>query len=582
MAGQPGQPGQRLAPQLHLDDLLHELHDRLQAVLDTRDRVHNLLEAVVAVGSDLDLQTVLRRIVDAAVGLVDARYGALGVIGPEGQLVQFVHVGVDAATAASIGALPRGHGVLGLLIREPQPVRLVDIAEHPSSYGFPPGHPPMKSFLGVPIRVRDEVFGNLYLTEKSGGAQFDEDDESIVLALAAAAGVAVENARLYEETRRRERWLEASGELATRLLSGADAADVRTAMAELVLAVAEAELVLIFVPEVGGPRLLAEVATGTGATGLRGLALDPGHPLLGPALTAPGPTALDAGQVAELLGGGATATAAAASPAGEPAGPALLVPVGPAGPGRRLLLVVAGPGGAAFDRATTGMVAAFASQAAVGFELAERRRDAERLAVLEDRDRIARDLHDLVIQRLFATGMLLEGASRLAVRPEVGGRIHRAVDDLDETIREIRSTIFALQAPEPTGSDLRARVLAAVEEAVPALGFTPTVRLDGLLDSTVPTEISGHLLAVLREALANVARHARAGRAKVQVAVRGGPPPELALLVVDDGVGLPAGGRRSGLRNLADRAAGLGGTFEVRAAADGGTELNWRVPLPAV
>ena len=207
-------------------DFLHEFQNRLADVGSTRDRVHELLEAVLAVGSDLDLQTVLRRITEAAVTLVDAEYGALGVVGQDGGLTQFLTVGVDEQTRARIGPLPRGHGILGLLIRDPKTLRLDDFGQHPDAFGFPPGHPPMKTFLGVPVRVRGEVFGNLYLTEKRGGSPFDDEDESVVLALAAAAGVAVENARLYDAARRRELWLQAGAEISTALLSGSDPEEV--------------------------------------------------------------------------------------------------------------------------------------------------------------------------------------------------------------------------------------------------------------------------------------------------------------------------------------------------------------------
>ncbi|MFD0889716.1 GAF domain-containing protein, partial [Streptosporangium algeriense] len=220
-----------LLPHLRLDELLTELQSRLEAVLATRDRVHALLDAVVSVGSDLDLETVLRRIVETATHLVEASYGALGAIGEQNTLVQFIPIGLSEEEIARIEHWPHGLGLLGLLIKEPRPLRLAHISDHPESYGFPPGHPPMGSFLGVPIRVREEVFGNLYLTEKRGGGAFDEEDEAIVVALATAAGVAIENARLYEESRRREVWLQASSEVTTSLLSGADPQRVLTLIA---------------------------------------------------------------------------------------------------------------------------------------------------------------------------------------------------------------------------------------------------------------------------------------------------------------------------------------------------------------
>src|ERR1700691_1185123 len=199
--------GRPLLPQLRLDDLLAELQVRLLAAVKTRDRVHALLEAVVAVGSNLDLETVLRQIVQAAVTLVDAQYGALGIIGEGGRLAEFVPVGLDEEQIERIHHWPEGHGLLGELITNPEPLRLSDMSAHSRSFGFPEGHPPMKTFLGAPVRIRDEVFGNLYLTEKKDGAEFDEEDQAVLTALGAAAGGAIGNARLYEEARRQQQWL---------------------------------------------------------------------------------------------------------------------------------------------------------------------------------------------------------------------------------------------------------------------------------------------------------------------------------------------------------------------------------------
>ena len=364
--------------------------------------LRQLLDAVMTVGSDLDLPSVLRHIVESAAALVDARYGALGVLDETGtSLSEFITVGLDEETRRRIGPLPKGHGILGLLIREPHPIRLPDLAEHPDSYGFPPHHPPMKSFLGVPVRVRDQVFGNLYLTDKTTAEVFTDIDEELVIGLAAAAGVAVENARLHLRVRE--------------------------------------------------------------------------------------------------------------------------------------------------------------------------------LALLEDRERIARDLHDTVIQRLFATGLRLQGAARLAVLPEVEDRIIQAVDDLDLTVKHIRTAIFGLEASRRvTNAGLRQRVLSLASEAAGALGFEPHILFDGQLD-TVAEDRAVELLAVLREALTNVARHAGAHRVDVEVVANG----DLALRVLDDGKGLGPerrpGGR--GLANMEARAARLGGSVLVKAGPEGGTVVEWRVPL---
>jgi signal transduction histidine kinase len=365
--------------------------------------LRQLIDAVVTVGSDLDLPAMLRRIVRSAVDLVDATYGALGVLDESRtRLAEFITVGIDEETRRAIGDLPQGHGILGLLIVDAKPLRLPDLTEHPDSYGFPPNHPPMRSFLGVPILVRDEVFGNLYLTDKSSAEVFTNVDEELVVGLAAAAGVAIENARLI--TRVNE------------------------------------------------------------------------------------------------------------------------------------------------------------------------------LALVEDRERIARELHDTVIQRLFATGMLLQSTLPLVtVDPQAAsGRIGEAVDDLDTTIKDIRSAIFTLERSRHDGDGLRSRIVSVAQEAADPLGFAPRVAFDGPVDSTVRTTVGTELLATLREALSNVARHAHASRVDVTVSVG----KDVRLRVVDDGVGPPAERSSSGrgLRNMAARAERLGGSFALRPGRSRGTDLEWSVP----
>jgi signal transduction histidine kinase len=561
---QPGEDRARMVlPQLRLDDLLDELQSRLAAVLVTRDRVHALLEAVVSIESDLELETVLRRIVEAATTLVDARYGALGVIGEGDKLVRFVTVGMSQEEITEIGYWPTGHGILGLLIKEPDSIRLADLSAHPASSGFPPGHPPMRRFLGVPIRVRDEIFGNLYLTEKAGGGEFDEDDESVVAALATAAGVAIENARLYEEARRRERWREASAEVSTSLLSGTAPAEVLALVARRARQICDAAVATVSLAD--GAEMTVEAADGEYAECLIGRRAAIDEVLAAPVFSGDGPLVLpDAKEVDS-----------GRLPLPDEIGPALIVPLG-SGPAVRGVLAVADePGRPTFTESSQRLLEAFAAQAAVALELAERRRDAERLVLLEDRDRIAKDLHDTVIQRLFATAMTLMSAIKITERPDVAARVQRAVDDLDETIRQIRSTIFALQTAPGGRQTLREQILAVTEGFTENLGFAPAVRLEGLLDTAVTDEVGEQLIAVLHEALSNVVRHAHAHR--VAVTVDAGE--ELVLVVEDDGTGIPEGGRRSGLRNLADRAHSLGGVFRIRHREGGGTLLEWRVPV---
>jgi two-component system, NarL family, sensor histidine kinase DevS len=563
------QDSRPLLPHLRLDDLLVELQSRLQAVLDTRDRTHALLEAVVAIGSHLELEVVLRQIVEAAVELVSARYGALGVVGEGGRLAEFVPVGLDESEIARIHQWPEGRGLLGKLITDPRPLRLPDISADPGSSGFPGGHPPMRSFLGVPVRIRDEVYGNLYLTEKQGG-DFDEEDEALVQALAAAAGVAIENARLYAEARRQQQWLRANSEVTRRLLSGDQTGEVLELVTQQALEISGADLVVLALPSGNRSTLVIEHACGDGAAGALGLVLPAKGSASGIVMASGKPLTVE-----DFSGDSRVAQVAREH---MPLGPAVLVPLGPAGDVRGVLTAGCHQGAMPLSADAVEMLITFAAQAGIGLELAEHRSDAQRLELLEDRDRIARDLHDLVIQRLFATGMSLQGTMGLMGDPEVANRVEKAIDALDETIRDIRSAIFSLQARgEAEPARLRTRILGVVEEMTDSLGFAPTLRLAGPLDSRVPGAIASQLLAALREALANVAKHAHASR--VDVAVEAGSG--LVLTVRDNGVGLGETTRRSGLANITERAAESGGTMRVTAASGGGTALEWRVPLPA-
>jgi two-component system, NarL family, sensor histidine kinase DevS len=511
---------------------------------------------------------VLRRIIETAVPLVQARYGALGVIGDDGRLTEFIPVGLDEAQIAAIDHWPEGHGLLGTLIRDPRPLRMPDLSAHPESYGFPPGHPAMRSFLGVPIRIRDEVYGNLYLTEKQGGGPFDEEDETLVIALAAAAGVAIDNARLYEEARRQERWLRATADVTRELLSGTEPTQVLTLVTQQALALSGADLVALAVPAGDQKRLVNTHAAGDGADGALGLVLPVAASMSGQVLTSGEAVVLE-----DFRNDGRVNPIAREH---MPLGWAILLPLGAPGDVRGVLTVGRDPGSLPFPPQAVEMVTTFAAQAGIALELAEHRHDSARLAVLQDRERIARDLHDLVIQRLYATGMSLQGALPLITRPDVADRVSSAVDALDETIREIRSAIFSLQSPsDPKRVGLRAKILDVVEEMTAPLGFAPSLRLVGPLDEEVPGEVGEHLLSALREALSNAARHA--GASSVDVTVDCGT--DLALLVRDNGTGLGRGTRRSGLTNLAERARALGGRLRVGRAEGGGTDLEWRVAL---
>jgi signal transduction histidine kinase len=557
-----------ILPQLRLDDLLGELQGRLAAVLATRDRVYALLDAVVSVGENLDLEVMLRHIVESAVSLVRARYGALGVIGEGGRLVEFVPVGLDEAEIAKIPQWPEGRGVLGLLTSEQHPIRLANIADHPKSVGFPDGHPPMRTFLGVPIRIRDQVYGNLYVADKDGEAVFDEDDEALLVALAAAAGVAVDNARLYAEARRQQRWQEAIGQVTHQLLSGVPASEVLSMVTQQAMEMTGADLAALAVPTPDRQQLVYTHAAGEHAAKAQGLVMPTGGALSGQVMATGEPVTVEDFSIDSRV-----------SPVAREQmhlGPAVLLPLGAPGEVRGVLTVGRAPGALPFPAQALEMVSTFAAQAGIALELAEHRRDVERLAVFQDRDRIARDLHDLVIQRLYATGMSLQGAVPLIERPEASDRVSSAVDALDETIREIRSAIFSLQSSnDAKRQGMRGRILEVVDEMSILLGFPPSLRLVGPLDEEVPAEAGEHLVGALREALSNAARHADAS--KVEVVVECGS--QLTLRVRDNGRGLRDSTRRSGLANLAERAEYLGGTLTVGPADGGGTDLRWQVPL---
>ncbi|MFE0514118.1 GAF domain-containing protein, partial [Streptomyces sp. NPDC058964] len=379
-------------PQLKLDELFEELQARIDAARSTRDRVHSLLEAVLTVGRELDLEQALHSIVDAAATLVDAEYAALGVIGPDGKTLSGFHtVGVTEEEIAAIGSYPKGHGVLGELIDHPEPLRLAKISEHPASYGFPVGHPPMSSFLGVPIRVRDQVFGNLYLSEKRDGTPFDGEDEAVLSTLAVAAGVAIDNARLYEDSRLRERWLRANAEIAHSLMAGSARAESLDLIAEHAREISCSALAAVAMPMEDTKSLTVEIAVGLDAEAHSGLVLPLGRTLMGLAYSTAAPVASDDVTHDPRI-----------SP--EPArfgglGPAVAVPIGSGEGGvRGVVLLARELGRPTYSARETEMLRSFAAQAAIAMELAERRQDAEQIAVLQDRDRIARDLHDLAIQ----------------------------------------------------------------------------------------------------------------------------------------------------------------------------------------
>ncbi|GAA4983950.1 GAF domain-containing protein [Kineococcus glutinatus] len=536
-----------------LDDLLGELRERAAAVQRHQDRLNGLLDAVVALTADLELPAVLDRIVRTACDLVGARYGALGVLDSHGELEQFVTAGIPEEQRAAIGPLPRGHGLLGVLIEHPEPLRLADLAGHAGSRGLPAHHPPMRTFLGVPIRLRDSVFGNLYLTEKEGGEEFSADDEAVVVALAAAASVAVVNARLYARSRRRNRWLDAAADTAQAVLAGAGhPQDALDAAARAAREAEDADAAVLLLDDGTGPAVAADaVAAGCPADLLDGLRL-------------PDPGDLADAVVVDAAALGVRARHAALVPAriGERLAAVLV-----------LLWRESVPDGAP----DAGTARQFLEQLVLAREVAASQAARARVAVLEDRDRIARDLHDHVIQRLFAVGLSLQAALAADPGSAAAARVDAAVEDIDQAIGDLRRSIFQLRdRPRREASSLDEVLVAAAG----ALGFAPRSTVRGSLVA-LPAPLRQDVLAVLREALANVAKHAAASAVDVELTLG----PGVRLVVADDGRGLPAAGtgaaHRGGLDNMAARARAHGGSAQVGAGPAGGTRVVWSVPAPA-
>lgn len=551
--------------QLRLRELLLEVQDRIEQIVEGRDRLDGLIDAILAITSGLKLDATLRAIVHTAAELVDARYGALGVRGYDHRLVEFVYEGIDEETRHLIGSLPEGRGVLGALIEEPKPIRLDDISRHPASVGFPLHHPPMRTFLGVPVRIRDEVFGNLYLTEKADGQPFSDDDEVLVQALAAAAGIAVDNARLFEESRTREAWIEATRDIGTQMLAGADPAMVFRLIAEEALTLMAGAATLVAVPlDDEAPAcevddlVIVEVA-GEISPAVKQMTVAVSGTSIGGVFHDRTPRRFDR---LDLAVDGPV----------EP-GPALVLPLRAADTVAGVLVALRSADEQPFSDKQLDMMAAFADQAALAWRLATAQRQMREVEILTDRDRIARDLHDHVIQRLFAVGLTLQGAAPRARVPAVRESIYSSIDDLQEIIQEIRSAIFDLHAGPSRATGLRHRLDKVIDQlAIPALHTT--VQYTGPL-SVVDTVLANHAEAVLREAVSNAVRHANATSLAINVSVED----DVRVEVVDDGVGISGAITESGLRNLRQRADDAGGEFTVENMPTGGTLLRWSAPL---
>ena len=549
--------------QLRLRELLVEVQDRVEQIVEGRDRLDGLVEAMLVVTAGLDLDRTLQTIVQAATKLVDARYGALGIRGEGHELVDFVLEGMGEGEMAAIGRVPQGIGVLGLLLDDPKPIRLDDIGKHPASVGFPSNHPPMHTFLGVPVRIRDEIFGNLYLTEKAGGEPFTEDDEVLVEALAAAAGIAIDNARLYQQAQMRQAWIESTRDIATQLLAGDNPADVLSLMAGDVLKLAQADGAFIAVAVDTGDEPAEELvvldATGAARVPQPVPTIDVTGSLLGQVLDDHVARRVPEIEQPELR-------------LMDDAGPAMVIPLRASLGG--IVVLLRRRGAREFSGDQLDMMVAFADQVALAWQLASSRRRMHELEVVAERDRIARDLHDHVIQRLFAMGLQLQGAIPRARVPEVQQRLADTVDELQSVIQEIRTTIFDLHGGAAGSTRLRQRISEAVS-AFAGSGLRTTVTFVGPL-SVVDAVLADHAEAVVREAVSNAVRHAHAHTLTVTVRVED----ELSIEVVDDGCGIPAEVTPSGLNNLRDRAGEVGGRLVITDAAGGGTMVHWTAPLP--
>ena len=555
-----------------LQGLLKEFVSRAEELMRLQEHMNGLLAAVISIAEDLTLQSVLERVVRSARELVGARYSALAVISEDHALSDFVASGVDDE-AKLLGTLSMDEGVLAELIRDPKPMRLHSLHEHLVSEGIPEDHPATTTFLGVPIRVRDSVFGNLFLTGKDDGEDFTVEDEELAAAFAAAAGVAIQNARLFEESRRRQRWLEAGMDASTALIARGgmpsanlipfedlDASEDLDLVAERALRVSDSVLGVIARAE--GDELHVRTAVGT-------LALAAGSQIeFSPALRSvddkAGPIIIK--DAAQVFG----------SAVSDKLGCVLAVPLGHSGMGNRMLLLARASGSGPYPPSDLDSAAAFGSHVGLALDLNRANRQREEALLSFDRDRIAQDLHDLVIQRLFAAGLSVQNLRRFTTDPTAEARISKVTDELDETIRELRNTIYSLRTEESPEESFSRTLLNTLQERLHNTGIRPRISVAGRID-VIPSHIARQILAVVTEAVSNAVRHSEANSVSVALTSEDGI---VELIVEDDGQGFEAPARTSGLANIEHRATSLNGTSDVVSAPGQGTKVRWRVPLP--
>ena len=550
--------------------LIERIREQLDELQTARDQMDLLLDAVVEIGSDLDLDATLRRVIAAAKRLTGARYGGLGVRAADGTIGDFLHDGIDAATTALIGHPPVGKGLLGLPLYRPEALRIDDVTDHAAAVGFPEHHPRMRAFLGVPITIRGKVFGSIYLTDDRPEYVFSESDEIAARALASAAGVAVDNARLFDRLRSSAKWTRASREITTALLSGIDP-QVRALrlIAEHARELTDSEQAIVLVPESPDQpaaeveTLLVSTAVGAHASeviGQRipveestsGAVFRSGAPVITDSFRHPIPGFTDVGQRAAIVmplraQHNVVGVIAVARSAHEPA----------------------------FDAVHLGLMGDFADHAAMAITLAAAHEHARDLTILADRERIAHDLHDHVIQRLFAAGIDIQGTIARSRSPEVTSRLSRTVDSLQSVIDEIRTAIFNLQAPAGAEGSLRQRIQLTLAQLTENSDLATTLRVVGPMTAVGP-ELANHAEAVVTEAVSNAVRHAGASRLTVEVTVAD----ELTIEIIDDGRGIPATTeRRSGLVNIVKRAEQASGRCKLETPPEGGTRIRWSAPL---
>ncbi len=536
---------------------------------DVQDRKDMLLEAGLTLASELSLPIVLQRIVDLAVQVTDARYGALGVIGDDGTLVEFVTTGITAKQRRAIGELPTGRGILGLLIHDPRAVRIKHIADHHGSVGFPANHPPMRSFLGAPVQAMGRVFGNIYLADKRASEEFSQDDQDALLVLATQAGVAIANASLYAEVRSRERWLDAVRDITNHVLGGSQDPSLLDAITEHARDLAAADGATIVVRSNTPGELIVAAAAGTRSEQLLGQTIPLEDSISGEVMKR------GAGQVFHDVSEDPRAYQPIISLGGH--GPAFFVPLRVPGGVAGTLMVANLKGGRRFSEQTRRLIENLADAASIALDYDRAQTELRRLGLLEERERIAKELHDGIIQSLFAVGMGLQGTALTAGNADTTARIEKAVESLDGVIRDLRNYIFGL----------RPGILAdrQLDQALRNLGDEMQSRshekVDVQVDSAVAARLSSRsaeIVQLTREALSNITRHAQASRAVIRLERTG---VDAVLTIEDDGVGFPAGrdAGGNGLRNMHERAAKLGGNLEVESVEGKGTILRVAFPV---